>query len=370
MMNQGVIVNLVRIPSVSGSEKMIQKFIEKYSRSIGFVPIWVGDNLVVHITGENRSKALLFNAHVDTVPAGNVDLWKYGPFAPKSVGGKIYGLGASDEKAAVAVLLMLAKRFAKVKPACDVWLMFVVAEEIDGSGTQEVVDWFCSHHKDQYKAIAAVLGEPTNLTTVEIGHKGNIFLRVTIKGSSGHGSVPISWNDHAVGKMMDVARILSRLEKQWKKQYRHAVLGSPTIGMVTSIGAGSEGSPNVFPSLCTATFDIRTTPQLHAKALELIQKAMKSKGVVSTVYPPVAYGLTDPKAHIVKIVKEVTSASVAISHGSNDLCFFSSAGIPAVVYGPGITETMHKINEYVPVKNINLCISEYEDIIERFSSDT
>ena len=362
-----LIDKLIQIPSVSGNEKKIQKFIEKYSRSIGFVPIWVGDNLVVHITGENRSKALLFNAHVDTVPAGNVDLWTYGPFAPKSVGGKIYGLGASDEKAAVAVLLMLAKRFAKVKPACDVWLMFVVAEEIDGSGTQEVVDWFCTHHRDQYKATAAVLGEPTNLTNVEIGHKGNIFLRVTTKGSSGHGSVPISWNDHAVGKMMDVARILSRLEKQWEKQYRHALLGSPTIGMVTSISGGHEASPNVFPSLCTATFDIRTTPNLHAKAFELIQKAMKSKGVVSTVYPPVAYGLTDPKTRIVKIVKSLTKASIGVSHGSNDLCFFSAAGIPAVVFGPGVVDCMHVPNEYVPVDNIKQCIFMYTAIVEKFS---
>lgn len=360
---------LIQIPSVSGNEQKIQKFIEKYSRSIGFVPIWVSGNLIIHIAGKDRSKALLFNAHVDTVPPGNVDLWTYGPFTPKIVDGKIYGLGASDEKAAVAVLLMLAKGFSNTKPPCDVWLMFVVKEELDGSGSQEVVDWFCTHYKNQYEETAAVLGEPTNLTTVEIGHKGNIFLRVTTKGSSGHGSVPISWNDHAVGKMMDVARILSRLEKQWKKQYSHAVLGSPTIGMVTSISAGQEASPNVFPSTCTATFDIRTTPNLHADAFELIQKAVKSKGIVSTVYPPVAYGLTDPKTRIVKIVKEVASASVAISHGSNDLCFFSSAGIPGVVYGPGIAQTMHSINEYVPKKNINLCISIYKDVIEEFSSE-
>lgn len=360
---------LIQIPSVSGSEQKIQKFIEKYIKSKGFIPIWVGENLVVCIAGGNRSKALLFNAHVDTVPAGNVDLWTYGPFAPKSVGGKIYGLGASDEKAAVAVLLKLAERFSKVKPACDVFMMFVVKEELDGSGTQEVVDWFCSHQKDQYEETAVVLGEPTNLTTVEIGHKGNIFLRVTTKGSSGHGSVPISWNDHAVAKMIDVVRILSRLAKQWETQYSHSILGSPTIGMVTSIGAGQEASPNVFPSTCTATFDIRTTPDLHAKALAFIQKAVKSKGVVSTVYPPVAYGLTDPKARIVNIVREVANGSVSISHGSNDLCFFSAAGMPAVVFGPGVVDCMHKVNEYVPEKNINLCISIYKDVIERFSCD-
>lgn len=369
-MNNGMpLQQLIKIPSFSGSEKKIQEFIEKYCRSIGFVPIWVGDNLVVHIAGENRTKSLLFNAHVDTVPPGNIDLWTYGPYTPKKIGDKIYGLGASDEKAAIAVLLLMVNKFAIVKPACDVWLMFVVDEEIDGSGTQEVVDWFCTHHKDKYKETAAILGEPTDLSKVEVGHKGNIFLQITTRGSSGHGSVPISWKNHAVGKMMDVIKMMTRLQKQWTKQYSHAILGNPTIGMVTSIDAGQKASPNVFPSSCTATFDIRTTPDLHAKAFGLVQKTLKSKGVVSTVYPPVPYGLTDPKSKIVNIITTITKAPVKISHTSNDLCFFSNAGIAAVVFGPGIEGTMHHINEYASLKNINQCISIYSDVIEHFSSE-
>ncbi len=169
--------------------------------------------------------------------------------------------------------------------------------------------------------------------------------------------------------MMEVVRTISQLQKQWTKQYSHAVLGNPTIGMVTSIAAGQKESPNVFPSLCTATFDIRTTPDLHVKAFALVQKALKSKGVVSTVYPPVPYGFTDPKSRIVNIVTSITKTSVGISRTSNDLCFFSSAGVAAVVFGPGIEETMHHIDEYASLKNINQCISIYCDVIEHFSSE-
>ncbi len=358
----------IYIPSVSGGEKLIQRFIIKLIRNLGLYPILIGKNIVVSINGFSNKNALIFNAHVDTVPAGDLTQWKNDPFKATVVGDKVYGLGASDEKAAVVVLLMLAEKYAKEKPPCDIFLTFVVREEIDGSGTKEVMQWFGSKFKNKYQSVAGILGEPTDLKTIEIGHKGNIFLKLTTQGDSGHGSRPDKIKQHAIFKMYQAAKIVDELGKPWEKQYFDQVLGKPTIGLLTSIQAGDIKSPNKFADSCVATFDVRTTPKLHEQALSIIKNKIRFLAKVETMYDPVPYGFTDPKENIVKIIQSETKAKITVSDWSNDLCFFTQYGIPAAVFGPGTKSYMHKPNEYCLLSNIETCISYYQAIIRAYTS--
>lgn len=368
-MNTGQLIQkLIAIPSVTGKEKKIQKYIEKYIKAIGLSPVWVGSNLVVCISGNDTHKAILFNAHVDTVSAGDEKNWKDGPLEGVMADGKVYGLGASDEKSTVATLLLLAEALVKKKPACDVWLTFVVNEEMDGSGSAEVVKWFVKNHKKSYVQVATILGEPTNLSKIEIGHKGNVFLKVTTYGDSGHGSKPYLITHHAVEEMFGIAIKLQQLENQWKKKYSDPILGSPTIGRFTSITAGVSTSPNKFPDSCVATFDIRTTPALHDSVLLKVKHALGTTVDVDFVYPPVGCGYTDPKELIVTAMKKATHVPVGIfSMGSCDMPFFTAAGIPAVIFGPGEPQCCHKPDEYCQVSNIERCVGLYEGIIELYS---
>lgn len=359
---------LIEIQSVSGSELKIQKFIEKHVLSYGLKPFWVNANIIVKIPGMCNNSAFIFNVHVDTVPTGDLSQWKYNPYKATKVGDKIYGLGTSDEKAAVAVLLMLAEKYAKEKPPCDIFLTFVVQEETDGSGTAQVMEWFVSKYKNKYQSSAGILGEPTDLKTVEIGHKGNIFLKLTTHGDSGHGSRPEEIKQHAVFKMYEAAKILNALGMSWEKQYFDEVLGKPTVGLLTSIQAGDNKSPNKFGDSCTATFDIRTTPMLHDQALSLIKDKIGSLARVETMYDPVFCGFTDPKEKIVKIIQSIALAKVTVSEGSNDLCFFTKHGIPATVFGPGTKSCIHKPNEYCLLSNIRKCLSYYQVIISTYEN--
>lgn len=360
-----LIKKLIQIPSISGQEQEIQKFILGHLKKLEPNPLWVGENLVVKIPGKNSERALIFNAHVDTVTAGNKKLWRYPPFAGKIAGGKIYGLGASDEKATVASLLLLAQKLIKSVPPCDIWLTFVVKEELDGSGTKEFVKWFKKEEQKKYKQVAAILGEPTDLQKIKLAHKGNLFLKITTYGESGHGSRPEKIKKHAVLEMYKTKEILEKLGKSWKKQYADQLLGSPTIGLLTSIAAGSPSSPNKFPDSCTATFDVRTTPKLHQRALMIIKKSLP-KIKVELVYPPAPYGFTAREEKIAKIVKRVSGARFAVSEGSNDQCFFTAAEIPAVVFGPGNENCIHKANEFCEVANIPKAVALYQEIIAEF----
>ncbi|MBD3203437.1 M20/M25/M40 family metallo-hydrolase, partial [Candidatus Woesearchaeota archaeon] len=94
---------LISINSVSGNEKEIADFLEKYLKKQEIVPKRIGDNLIVK-TGSGK-KTVMLVSHVDTVPAGVS--WTADPFSPVIKENRIYGLGASDNKSNVALLLKL-----------------------------------------------------------------------------------------------------------------------------------------------------------------------------------------------------------------------------------------------------------------------
>ncbi len=171
--------------------------------------------------------------------------------------------------------MFLAKKLKDNKPKCDVWLTFVVSEETSGSGTKNFLTWFKKNYIKQYKDIAGVLLEPTGLESIEVGHRGNIFIKLKTLGDSGHGSQPQKIQNHAVFIMIKVLEKIQKLEKSWKKKYKHEFLGEPSIGIATSIQAGSVESPNKFPDSCVTTLDIRTTPKLNSVVLQELKESLK-----------------------------------------------------------------------------------------------
>ena len=115
-----LIQKLIQIKSVSGNEQAIQKFIFSYLINLDLKPAWKQGNVWVKIKGKDGAKALIFNAHVDTVDPGEIKNWSDLPWLGTIKNNKIYGLGASDEKAGAAALLLLAGKLVKNQPVVDV----------------------------------------------------------------------------------------------------------------------------------------------------------------------------------------------------------------------------------------------------------
>lgn len=360
-----LIKGLIQTPSFSGKEDEIKDFLVKYCQK-NSLPIFVaGENLVVKF-GNNQEKLIIFNAHLDTVTSGNLNEWKHPPFgfnSGKIIKGKIYGLGASDEKASIASLMLLAKQLRGCKLESDVWLTFVVKEETDGSGTQSFLKSFSKQIK-KYKEVGAIICEPTGLKEVQIGHKGNVFLKITIFGDSGHGSKPEKIKKHAINEMFVAKKKIEEMGQEWQKLYAHKILGKPTLGF-TSISAGDLRVPNKFPDSCTATFDIRTTPELHEKVLNLVKKELGKGSKVNYTYEPCPFGLTLRNKKIVKVAKKVLpEAKITVAGGACDLCFFTQAGIPGIVLGPGEKQMAHKPNEFCYLSKIEKATQVFKEIIE------
>lgn len=368
-----LIRQLIKIESISGHEARIAKLVVSFLEKLGLKPKMVNGNVVCRINGVDRIRVMIFNAHLDTVSPGNFSDWKLPPYGLKSgmmKNGKIYGLGASDEKAGVAALMLLAKKLIKEKPSVDVWLTFVVNEEIDGSGTKEVMEYFDKQRMfKQYKFIAGVVCEPTGLSEIQIAHKGNVFLRLDVKGDSGHGSEPEKIKINAINELNKIIQKVIKIGEKWQRAYSDDILGIPTVSL-TGFQAGDINVPNSFPSKAVATFDIRTVPVMHNKVVTEIKRFLKTENVaVSTIGDPAPPGLTHKNDPIVLALKKVWfKAKITSTNGSTDMCFFSEKGIPAVIFGPGEDEVVHKPNEYCYITKIRECVRLYEKLISTWGS--
>lgn len=359
---------LIKINSITGNEKEIQGYILDLLASFGLKPLNVKGNVVVVIEGVDHSKCLIFNSHTDTVSLGEIKQWKKNPFEGYGANGKIYGLGSSDNKASVAVLLYLAKEFTIEKPECDIFLTFTVGEEVDGHGTDDTVKWLAANILKRYKSISAIVCEPTGLGCIGLAHKGNLFLKVVTFGRSGHGSKPIDNGDHAVLKMYEVVSKLDNLRRTWKKKYKNQILGSPTIGLITSITAGNEATPNKFPDSCSATFDIRTIPEMHSVAFDQVKKVVGKIGEIEYLYSPVPFGFTEKDSKIAKVFKDVTKLKFIAFPGSTDMPFFTQKGIPTVIFGPGEMDQMHKANEFCYSDKVGKCMEIFKMVIKGYNN--
>lgn len=362
--------DLIAISSQSGSEQQILLFVADWLKRHGLTISRQSVGVATFIKGKRSDRCLILNGHVDTVGPGNLNDWATDPLTPKKIAGKIYGLGASDMKSGVAVLMELADYFSTHTPACDLCFMFVGGEEIDGAGTRQLVKWFQNKSADKrYKTIEAVIAEPTGLEKVEIGHRGNQFVKIAVNGHSGHAAFPLP-GDSAILLTSKIIMGLQDLQKSWIKQFKDSTMGSPSIA-VTGLRAGDFDAPNQIAGESIIQLDIRTLPEMHDAAPDLLNKFLatltdKAKVVSCESALP---GFTDDSSRLRRTFQKLyPKLPQEAMVGSSDICFFVNSGIPAIIFGPGQKETIHNKNEYMIARNLGKCFEIMKEVIEGYGS--
>lgn len=362
-----LLIKLVQIESYSGQEEKLADFIVGWAKNNSLpVEKQNGNVLIKFVRGSH--KALIFNAHMDTVKPGDVNFWSASPTGSGAgvvKDNKLYGLGASDDKAAIASFLTLATQLSKSTLPVDIFIVFVTNEETSGSGSQSFVSYFQKTYANKYEDVSVVIGEPTDLETIEIGHRGNIFLKIITSGDSGHGSKPEEIKSHAIFENIKVVQKITKLGVFLIQKYKDSVLGAPSF-CLTGIQSDSS-SVNKVPSSCYSTWDIRTTPKLHNQVVFLIQEVVGKDVKIEFINQPAPFGLTSPKSKIVNLLQSlVPNLKTKISPGSNDICVFTQAGIPAVTFGPGIKDTIHKPDEFAEIDKVEKSVAIYKKLLEEY----
>ncbi|MEM4245966.1 MAG: M20/M25/M40 family metallo-hydrolase, partial [Candidatus Bathyarchaeia archaeon] len=175
-----------------------QQFIAERLKALGFsIDQWrlkTGlQNLVAVLKGSGGGRTILFNGHIDTVPAGDLRAWKHDPWEADISGGRICGLGSVDMKGGVAAFISAIEVALSqgLDLKGDVVVEIVPDEEMAGPGTRECLE-------KGYRGDAALFGEPTDLAVV-VCEPGLIHLRIEVFGRGAHSSTRYQ-SIHAGGK--------------------------------------------------------------------------------------------------------------------------------------------------------------------------
>jgi len=179
-------------------------------------------SLVARIEGTDRTRpALLMHGHLDVVPADAAD-WQVHPFAGELSGDCVWGRGAVDMKDMDAMIMAVVRRRLREgrRPARDIVLAFLADEEAGGKwGARFLVD----NHPDLFDGCTEAIGEvggfsytlhgpsgPQRMYLVQTAEKGMAWLRLTARGTAGHGSMLN--DDNAVTELAEAVARLGRYE--------------------------------------------------------------------------------------------------------------------------------------------------------------
>lgn len=178
---------LVRIPSITGNEKAISKYVSQELHKMGYRP-QIKENNVFFEIGDG-SKSLLLNAHLDTVDIGGE--WKHEPFGAVTEKGKMFGRGVSDDKGNIAAMLEIARLAKDRKINGRLIFTFTTGEEF-GTQLEEKGSYLLSQF---LKAEKALVLEPQtdveeNKINIIYGCRGIENILVRIKGKGSHTGYP------------------------------------------------------------------------------------------------------------------------------------------------------------------------------------
>ncbi|UXY26585.1 M20/M25/M40 family metallo-hydrolase [Streptomyces sp. HUAS TT20] len=170
---------------------------------------------VARIEGEDPSRpALLIHGHLDVVPA-NADDWTHHPFSGEVADGCVWGRGAVDMKDMDAMTLAVVRDRLRSgrRPPRDIVLAFLADEEAGGTYGAR---WLVDNHPDLFdgatEAISEVGGfsftvnEQRRLYLIQTAEKGMHWMKLTVAGTAGHGSM--IHRDNAITELSEaVARV-------------------------------------------------------------------------------------------------------------------------------------------------------------------
>lgn len=354
------------IPSVSGNELKLLEFLRDFLKEQGG-EVWQNQHFTAGLfRGTESKRAVILTGHIDTVSAGDLAGWQNSPWDFQEDSEKISALGVCDMKAAVAAEFIAGINFWREnQPNFDIWLVAVANEETDGSGSANFCEWF-KENNFNYDEISGVIGEPTNLAQIEVGHRGNHFIELNFDGISGHASVQDNFKKSALLKANNFLNNLEKITNRAKNKFNNEILGAPSL-VPTSIVAGDSTSPNKTAASAKIIIDARTTPEMDEN-FDSFWQAVAEEFDLTWKYAvtPVPASLVSSESKTVKALLKASgleSSSITVSPGATDQGeFVERLGADVIVFGSGDFSQAHRQNEYI----LKSKIQDFAKIIDGF----
>ncbi|MEZ4860532.1 MAG: M20/M25/M40 family metallo-hydrolase [Caldilineaceae bacterium] len=296
---------------------------------------------------------LAVDVHLDTV---GVEQMKDDPFSGALMDGRVYGRGAVDDKASLALLLSLleTKQQTGQQLPANLILLATVDEEIGALGAPAAARWL----KQQGIAIKEmIVAEPTLCTPI-YGHKGVVRLAFQVLGQAAHSSQP-HLGENAIVAAAGLVQALQR-EHERLQSLPPTALGNPmlTVAMI----AGGTGI-NVVPDTCTVSIDRRVVNGERAAAVtetlqELAETASSQPLTVQVLQLIEAYYQAPDTPLVTALAAWSESTPYVAPYGTNAWAYADVAQ-ECIVFGPGAIEQAHGPVEWVEIAELTKAAQIY-----------
>jgi succinyl-diaminopimelate desuccinylase len=324
-------LELVDVPSESRSEAAVMDVV----RAALPGPALYDDGECLLAGDANASVVLA--GHVDTVPAQE-------NLPGRIADGAVHGLGASDMKGGIALMVELARERVPAR------YLFFTREEIALAESPLPALFATGVLAD---ARLAVVLEPTDVE-LHAGCVGNIVARVTFHGISAHSARP--WT--GVNAIHEAVRGLAAIAALEPRDVEVDGLVFREVVSVVRIEGGI--AQNVVPARASADLNFRFAPGRGVAEAEARLRELVGAGEleVLSAAPAAPVALANPL-----LARLAARLPVRPKQAWTPVAQFAEAGIDAVNLGPGATAYAHRRDEQVPVANLVRCYEELRSFL-------
>ena len=298
---------------------------------------------------------LAIGTHMDVVPAGKMEKWKYPPFSGTIANSKIWGRGACDAKCSLAAQLFAIKAILDSGVALQRSLICIgtvddeAPKDATGPGMEFVVKEGLAKVGYNFPRFA-INAEASGLSSIWGSFSGGLMIKMSVRGKAGHPPVGVNALHNAI--------------KLWNsiisKRNRRLIPKSPRL---VWLNGGSETDFGFTPDKAQMIFRVPIhsadiSPQGALGEIRRIARDEKRKDpqIITEEIKVLAEARTFEMGKGNFLVRTLKSCARDVGVGAEygggtvgpgDLMFFLLKGIPGVTYGAGSLERCHVTNEYV-----------------------
>ena len=363
--------DLISRPSVTPLDEGCQTLMAERLARLGFViePMVFEDTTNLWARRGTEGPLFCFAGHTDVVPAGPLEKWHTPPFAPTIQDGMLYGRGAADMKGSLAAMVVATERFVAAHPDHAGSIAFLITSDEEGpfiNGTTRVIDTLEARSE---KIRWCIVGEPSSTNevgdVVKNGRRGSITGDLLVRGVQGH----VAYPHLADNPIHRAAPALDELASTvWDEGNAYF---PPTSFQIANIQGGT-GASNVIPGELHVQFNFRFSTELTDQAIRDRVEALLTRHGLDFELKWTLSGqpfLTDTGALLdaaVAAIEGVNGQRPALltTGGTSDGRFIAPTGAEVIELGP-VNATIHKVNECVKAKDLDLLADMYQGVLER-----
>lgn len=361
------VCDMIAIKSLSGDEAAMAAYVQSRLKDAGLAAERDAEDNVWAVieprqSGAAAANTLHLSGHTDTVVP--VEGWQSDPWKPEISGSgderRIVGLGASDMKSGLGVMLHLSRHFNAAENRLKrlrLVVSFTVCEESPAKNKRNGVHRVLAKEPGRW-AITTEASCDALCPTLALGCQGHAVAKITLQGRSAHSASP----EKGLSAINAAAKICGRVEQLNRSFHDIPVLGdvhAHAAATVTLIQGGAAA--NIIPEHCELTVSRRVAPGEGVADIEreltTLTRDLDGVSATWTLRCDAPACAVDSNGPLLACASEASRSlfrqvRYSWNRARTDMVLFKQAGMDVLNIGPGFSGQAHVAGEFVRVVDL------------------